>query len=244
MQSFKLTHPPRACVLDLDGTLVDTLGDFEVALAAMLHALGRAPLPRAAVACMVGKGSEHLVEAALQATRPAQADDADPALFDRAWQLYQAAYGPINGQYSRVYPGVVEGLQALRACDLPLAVLTNKPRLHAQALLVAKGLDGYFGHVFGGDSFARKKPDPLPLLETCRALGTPPAATLMIGDSSNDAAAARAAGCPVALLSYGYNHGQPVSEVDADGCFDSLPELVAALARDAAHRSGATEGAV
>lgn len=238
IQNLKLTHSPRACVLDLDGTLVDTLGDFEMALAAMLRQLGRAPLPRAAIACMVGKGSEHLVEAALQATQPAQAGDADPALFDRAWQLYQDAYGPINGRHSHVYPGVVDGLRALRARGLPLAVLTNKPRAHALVLLAAKRLDGYFSQVFGGDSFARKKPDPLPLLQTCRALGTPPAATLMIGDSSNDAAAARAAGCPVALLSYGYNHGQPVDEVDADGCFDSLPDLAAALARASLIESG------
>ena len=95
----------------------------------------------------------------------------------------------------------------------------------ARQLLRLKGLDGFFSEVFGGDSFSRKKPDPLPLLKTCEALGSAPARTLMIGDSSNDARAARAAGCPVLLVTYGYNHGEPVREVDADGFVDSLAEL-------------------
>jgi phosphoglycolate phosphatase len=82
--------------------------------------------------------------------------------------------------------------------------------------------------VFGGDSFERKKPDPLPLIGTCQALGTEPVRTLMLGDSSNDAQAARAAGCPVLLVTYGYNHGQPVRAVDADGFVDSLAELARA----------------
>ena len=188
------------------------------------------PLPRKAVACMIGKGPKHLVESAPQATRAAQAPEADAALFDQAWQLYQEAYGRINGRHSAVYPGVVDGLKALKALGLPLAVLTNKPQAYARELVAAKRLDGYFEHVFGGDSFARKKPDPLPLVQTCLALGTPVGRTLMIGDSSNDALAARAAGCPVVLVSYGYNHGQPVGEVDADGCFDRLDDLAAALA--------------
>ena len=95
----------------------------------------------------------------------------------------------------------------------------------ALPLLAQKGLDGYFSHVFGGDAFARKKPDPLPLRKTCEALGTLPAHTLMVGDSSNDAQAARAAGCPVVLVTYGYNHGQPARNVDADGWVDSLADL-------------------
>jgi phosphoglycolate phosphatase len=120
----------------------------------------------------------------------------------------------------------VEGLQRLRAAGLALACLTNKPTAFARPLLQRKGLDGFFAVVFGGDAFERKKPDPLPLLKTCEALGTPPARTLMVGDSSNDAAAARAAGCPVVLVTYGYNHGQPVHEVPADAHVDRLDRLI------------------
>ena len=106
-----------------------------------------------------------------------------------------------------------------------LACLTNKPLAFAQGLLKAKGLDVYFEHVFGGDSFARKKPDPLPLLQTCQALGTLPQNTLMVGDSSNDAQAAHAAGCPVVLVTYGYNHGEPIRAVQALDWLDSLALL-------------------
>jgi len=113
----------------------------------------------------------------------------------------------------------------LTARGWKLACLTNKPGAFAQALLRKKELDGFFGAVFGGDAFERRKPDPLPLLKTCEALGTLPARTLMIGDSSNDARAARAAGCPVVLVSYGYNHGEPVAAVDADGVIDRLDQL-------------------
>jgi phosphoglycolate phosphatase len=151
--------------------------------------------------------------------------DADGALFDQAWGRYVHHYLAINGQHAPIYAGVAEGLAMLRARGLRLACLTNKPIAFARPLLAAKGLDGYFEHLFGGEAFERKKPDPLPLLKTCEALGSAPARTLMVGDSSNDAQAARAAGCPVVLVSYGYNHGQPVREVDADGFVDSLAEL-------------------
>ncbi len=216
----------EAAIIDLDGTLVDTLGDFEAALNRMLADLQLPPVARAFIERTVGKGSEHLIRRVLaeQIGRPDGAVVGD--LYERAWQAYQAHYHAVNGAFSEVYPGVREGLQALRAAGLPLACLTNKPLAFAQALLKAKGLDGYFAQVFGGDSFARKKPDPLPLLKTCEALGTPPARTLMVGDSQNDALAARAAGCPVALVSYGYNHGQPIRAVDADAWIDRLDELL------------------
>src|SRR5574337_161318 len=189
----------QAAIVDLDGTMVDTVGDFEVALNRMLADLGLGPIDRGFIARTVGKGSEHLIRATLAQV------GADPALADAAWQRYQHHYQEINGEYSTVFPGVAEGLQRLVA---------------------AKRLDAYFAVVFGGDAFARKKPDPLPLLATCRALGSVPRRTLMIGDSGNDAAAARAAGCDVVLVTYGYNHGEPIIDVRARQHIDRLDALV------------------
>jgi len=211
--------PLQAAIVDLDGTLIDTVGDFDAALNAVLSAHGLPAVDRAFIARTVGKGSEHLIRSTLAEV------GADAALYDRAWDDYQRHYLAINGRHAAVYAGVVEGLQRLQAAGLRLACLTNKPTAFARPLLAAKGLDGFFLHVFGGDAFARKKPDPLPLLETCRALGTPPAATLMLGDSSNDAQAARAAGCPVVLVSYGYNHGRPVAEATPDAVIHRLDAL-------------------
>ena len=214
-------------ILDLDGTMVDTLGDFDVALNATLRDLGRPAVGRADIERMVGKGSTHLIRSAL---RHGGLDEAGAqARLDEAWASYQVHYGRTNGAHSEVYPGVVEGLQALRDRGLALACVTNKPLAFARELLRAKGLAPFFSQVFGGDSFARSKPDPLPLIETCKALGTAPAGTLMVGDSQNDALAARAAGCPVALVTYGYNHGEPVRDVDADAHIDRLDDLPARL---------------
>jgi phosphoglycolate phosphatase len=214
-----------AAIIDLDGTLVDTVGDFEVALRLALGDLGWPPVSHDFIARTVGKGSEHLLTMTLAEV------GAPAALHDQAWRRYQHHYLAINGQHSDVYPGVFEGLDALRSAGLKLACLTNKPTAFARPLLAAKGLDAYFTTVFGGDAFARKKPDPLPLLQTCLALGSLPARTLMVGDSSNDAAAARAAGCPVVLVSYGYNHGESAASAHPDAVLDSLADLPAWLAR-------------
>jgi phosphoglycolate phosphatase len=211
--------PLRAAVIDLDGTLVDTLGDFSAALNQMLRELGQPEIPSDVVANFIGKGSEHLIRQALAHV------GAPPGLYESAWDHYQSAYRGLNGKWSALYPGVEEGVAALRAAGLRLACLTNKPGEFARELLAAKGLLSAFEVVFGGDAFERKKPDPLPLLKTCEALGTLPAATLMVGDSRYDAAAARSAGCPVVLVTYGYSHGEPVRKLDADGYIDSLAEL-------------------
>jgi phosphoglycolate phosphatase len=212
--------PLRGAIVDLDGTLVDTLEDFVVALNLTLGDLGLPAVDRATVGRLVGKGSEHLIRSVLAHV------GASPDRFAAAWTAYQRHYLAVNGLHSHVYPGVIDGLRGLKSRGLVLACLTNKPTAFALPLLEAKGLAGFFTHAFGGDAFERKKPDPLPLLKTCEALGLAPARTLMIGDSSNDAAAARAAGTPVVLVTYGYNHGEPVRDVDADGFVDSLADLL------------------
>jgi phosphoglycolate phosphatase len=231
LPSFAPDHGFEAAIVDLDGTMVDTLGDFAAALNLMLHDLALPAIAPERIESMVGKGSEHLIASVLRhvlgadGVAPPEAATRADGLYAAAWAHYQRHYLAINGQYSRVYPGVVEGLADLRRRGLRLACLTNKPTDFARPLLAAKGLDSYFDFVFGGDAFERKKPDPLPLLRTCEALGSPPPRTLMIGDSRNDAQAARSAGCPVVLVTYGYNHGEPARGVDADAHLDSLAEL-------------------
>jgi phosphoglycolate phosphatase len=227
-----------AVIFDLDGTLVHTLGDFQVAMHRTMADLDLPPVSDALIEHGIGKGSEHLIRSLLahQIARPevkgvGQACPAltVDALFGRAWQRYQHHYRVINGQFAEVYPGVLEVLQHLAGRGMPMACLTNKPLAFAQNLLNNKALTPFFGPVFGGDSFERKKPDPLPILKTCEALGSPVARTLMVGDSSNDAQAAHAAGCPVVLVTYGYNHGQPVQDTPAAAWLDNLADLPALL---------------
>ena len=216
-----------AAIVDLDGTMVDTMNDFVVALNLMLQDLRWPTVERTVVERLVGKGSEHLVRSVLIHLHGAQTDTtlAIEALYPKAWASFQHHYREVNGHHSEVYAGVVEGLAHLKGRGLKLACLTNKRVAFADQLLTAKGLKPYFVHTFGGDSFERKKPDPLPLLKTCEILGTSPSRTLMVGDSSNDARAARAAGCPVVLVTYGYNHGVRVQSEEADGYVDSLAQL-------------------
>ncbi len=214
--------PVRAAIVDLDGTMVDTLGDFLVALRGMLRELGLGEVTPEQVSQRVGKGSEHLVAQVLRLHLPeAQAD----ALQAQALRVYQQHYTLANGHHSELFPGVLEGLRRLRDAGLALACVTNKPGVHARELLERKGLLEFFPVVAGGDAYERKKPDPLPLLRTCERLGQAPAATLMVGDSQNDAAAAAAAGCPAVLATYGYNHGEPIRATPALAYFDRLDEL-------------------
>ena len=209
----------RAAIIDLDGTMLDTVPDFELALNGMRAEFDLAPITQDLIHPMVGKGSERLIRDVLALDYDAGHID---AVFDDAMAAYQRHYLAINGERSRLYDGVVEGLQAMRGLGLRLACVTNKPIAFATPLLAQKGLAPFFELVYGGDSLPRKKPDPLPLLQVCRDFDLAPAQVLAIGDSSNDAEAARAASCFVLTVPYGYNHGRPVQSIDSDGIVNSL----------------------
>jgi phosphoglycolate phosphatase len=219
----------QAVMIDLDGTMVDTIGDFEVALNRALTDLQVPTANRLLIERSIGKGSEHLIRTVLkhQFALPEMSGNSREVeqLFMPVWERYEHHYLSINGEFSNVFPGVMEGLEQIKALGLPMACLTNKPVSFTLPLIQDKGLAPYFTKVFGGDSFERKKPDPLPLLKTCEALQSLPAQTLMVGDSSNDAQAADAAGCPVVLMTYGYNHGEPIQNTPALAWLDSMVQL-------------------
>lgn len=219
MTSSILFKDIRGVIIDLDGTMVHTAPDFHVAINCMRAEIDLAPLDIDVITEFIGKGSENLMRRVLGVDFDAH--DVE-ARFAQALADYQRHYLRINGQFSSVYPGVREGLKAMREQGLRLACVTNKPIAFAVSLLEKTGLAPYFEIVYGGDSLAKKKPDPLPLLTVCQDFSIEPAHMLAIGDSSNDAQAARAAGCRVLTVPYGYNHGQSVQTIDSDGIVDSL----------------------
>lgn len=207
--------------VDLDGTMIDTVPDFQLAINEMLCGIGAKGLSQELIETFVGKGSEHLVRASLEVDHSVEEAD---RLFDQALASYQLAYGRVNGSLSRVYPGVREGLEQLALDGLRLACVTNKPHAFAVALLQKVGLLPYFELILGGDSVRHKKPDPEPFRMVCRHFGIEPKDLVAIGDSSNDARAARDAGCLCVIVSYGYNHGADVRTLDTDAIVDSLLE--------------------
>ncbi len=217
----------RGVIVDLDGTMVHTAPDFQVAINRMRAELDLAPLSVETVISFVGKGSEHLMRRVL-----AVDVDADPSesLYEQALESYKRHYEAINGLHSSVYDGVSEGLVAMKSCGLRLACVTNKPVAFARVLLNKTDLAHHFEVIYGGDSLPAKKPDPLPMLTGCRDFGLEPAQVVAIGDSSNDAEAARAAGCRSLTVPYGYNHGKPVHSIDTDGIVATLFEAAKLLA--------------
>jgi phosphoglycolate phosphatase len=208
-----------AVAIDLDGTLLDTAPDLVAAANAMRADLGLAPLPFETVVSYVGKGAERLVHRMLTV-------DADgvaaPGPFAQAMAAFLRRYADENGRQAREYPDVRRGLQAMRDAGLRLACVTNKPGAFTRPLLVATGLAPFFELVVSGDSLPVRKPDPGPMLHVCARFGLAPARVLAIGDSVNDALAARAAGMPVLAVPYGYNEGRDVRELDVDGIVPSL----------------------
>jgi phosphoglycolate phosphatase len=215
----------QAVLLDLDGTLADTAPDLAAAANAMLADLGLAPLPVETVREFIGGGIPRLVERCLQAAgRPLACMHLEPAL-----RGFGAHYARLNGRASRPYPGVAQSLARMREGGLRLACVTNKSAAFAAPLLEQIGLAPYLDAVVTSDQVGARKPDPAPFLYACRRLGVAPAAAAVIGDSANDAEGARAAACPVLLVSYGYSEGRDVRTLDSDGVVTSFAEAAERL---------------
>lgn len=220
------TSSIKAVLFDLDGTLLHTAPDLAAAVNAMLADLGKPSLSESTVAHYVGKGADNLVHRSLTGSMN---DKAPHAEFQAAMASWQQHYTAINGRHAVFYPGVKSGLNLLKQAGFKLAVVTNKPERFTFPLLERTGIAEYFQVVVGGDTCALKKPDPMPVKHACSLLGVSPTAALMIGDSANDAQAARAAGVDCWLLPYGYNEGRPVQETPCDGIIDTIEQAAQRL---------------
>jgi phosphoglycolate phosphatase len=217
----------QGVLVDLDGTLLDTVPDLAAACNGMMSDLGLHAVSEKQVSEYVGKGAESLVHRCLTSSLDGKAE---AQLHAKAMLAFGTNYHRTNGQYARVYDGVIEGLDAMRAKGLKLACVTNKPYEFAEPLLVATKLRHYFEFVQGGDTIAKKKPDPLPMVWAASRLGLPPEQCAAIGDSINDALAGRAAGMLVLMVPYGYNEGRVVLPSDCHAIIPSLAYALASLA--------------
>jgi phosphoglycolate phosphatase len=217
----------RAVLIDLDGTLLDTVLDLHAAANAMLRDLGRAEVAVESIRSYVGRGIPNLVKRVLAGSMDA-ADDAAPPP-PEALASFKRHYSTENGRNAALFPGVLEGLEALKTLDLPLGVITNKAEAFTLPLLQRTGLFPYFDVIVSGDLLPRPKPDPMPLLWASGRLGVSPVDVLMIGDSVHDFHAGRAAGCHVFLVPYGYNEGRDVRDLACDGIVPTLAEAAQRL---------------
>lgn len=221
-----------AVLLDLDGTLVNSIPDLADATNAMRTEMGLPLLPLDVIATYVGKGAENLVRRALSSGFEAPLTEETVA---QGLALFKQHYHVVNGTKSAVYEGVVDGLTHLRDAGVAMAVVTNKPAEFTHPLLQACGLSGFFEHVVCGDTCSEKKPHPMPLLHACKLLDVAPETAILIGDSANDALAAQAAGMPVFAVSYGYNEGQDVQNLKVDGIVASIDVAAARITGSAAN---------
>ncbi|MFP4640506.1 MAG: phosphoglycolate phosphatase [Guyparkeria sp.] len=219
---------PRMVLFDLDGTLVDSVPDLLVATNAMQRELGNPERAEEDVRNWVGNGVERLVERALTNDLDGHPD---PAEFERALPVFKKHYLQSNGQHSRVFDGVVEGLDFVRSLGLSMGCVTNKAEAFTLPLLEQAGLRDYFEVVISGDVLPRKKPDPAPLIYSAGWFHIHPEEALMVGDSISDVKAARAAGFSIVCMSYGYNHGRDIRDFDPDAVIDSMTELPGLVGR-------------
>jgi phosphoglycolate phosphatase len=216
----------RAIAIDLDGTLLDTIPDLCDAVNLVLADLNFAPQPIELVKTFVGKGLGEHMRKSLKAAMGREPDDAEKA---HAMTLYTAHYAAHLADKTTLYSGVIEGLDAFKVRGLPMSVVTNKRTTNTLNLLDHFKIAAYFDHVVCGDTLTRNKPDPGMMFYSAGRLGVHPGEMLMIGDSGNDSRAAKAAGSPVVLMSYGYSEGERLVDLQANaivGTFTAIPALL------------------
>ena len=213
----------KAIAFDLDGTLVETLPDLHESAVRMLAQIGRPPVSESVVRAYVGDGVDRLVKRLLTGNPDGEPDAVS---FEKAAASFRSHYATVLTRASYPFAGAVSTLEILRGRGFKLACVTNKPTRFTDPLLEGLALTGNLDLVLSGDSLPRKKPDPLPLLHVASAFGIGPGQLLMVGDSPVDTAAARAAGCPVFCVPYGYRGTLAVQELDCDAIVPTLPDLL------------------
>ena len=214
---------PALLLLDLDGTLIDSVPDLASACDFMLTELGRAPAGIEKVSLWIGNGADKLVRRALADGCEQAAEELPDAEVGAARIHFDRAYLRVLTEATGAFPGVEAFLQAL---TIPAILITNKPRLFTLPLLRSLGWQDHFVKVICGDDLKEKKPSPVPVQFACEWQRTVPERALMIGDSVNDIRAAHAAGAAAIAVSYGYNHGHSIHSAGADLVCDQLQELL------------------
>jgi len=217
---------PGMILIDVDGTLVDSVPDLTFCVDEMMKQLGREPWGEARVRNWVGNGVERLVERALTGELDGEPDK---AAYDAAYPIFLELYADNTSKRSRLYPGVREGLDYLNGAGYRLGCVTNKAERFTVPLLKDLGVYDDFRIVVSGDTLPYKKPHPAPLLHAAQFFKVAPEKSLMVGDSISDVKAARAAGFMIACVPYGYNHGDDIRLAAPDVVIESLAGLRAEL---------------
>lgn len=219
----------KLIAFDLDGTLLDSVPDLAVAASAAVEALGYAPVAEEEVRDYVGNGADVLIGRTL--SRSLTLDpDLDPALLVKARHLFDDFYAQGGHKLSHLYPQVKETLAALHEQGFTLALVTNKPSKFVPDVLAQHGIDHYFSDIIGGDTFPEKKPNPMALNWLLEKHHCGAKQMLMVGDSKNDILAAKNAGCYSFGLTYGYNHGEPITDSQPDYVADTIADLLEVVA--------------
>lgn len=213
---------PDFILIDLDGTLIDSVPDLTYCVDEMMKQLDMPNRGEAAVRNWVGNGVERLVRRALINAIDGEPDE---ALFEKAYPIFLELYKDNTSKRSKVYPSAKEGLEWLKANDYRIGCVTNKAEAFTLPLLEDKGLRDYFEVVVSGDTCSKKKPDPEPLLYAAQQMNVAPDHALMIGDSKSDVKAARAAGFHIFCIPYGYNHGEDIRDYNPDVVINSFEDL-------------------